>query len=435
MIEKEKYFPRLLTISINAWSETKSTGIFFTSHFGDWHQEKIANIYLRSEDIDNKSCLRYFRIAETDILKSMLSGKSLGIEILHNNLDINKYKSDYRIKNKPVKVIELIKRIRPTSVLFLREIFWAVGFKRKEKLDMFLKDFKPDVIHLFCPGLIYGHRVLHYCQKLTNAKVVLFFGDEIYTYKSFWPLERLYQFILRGWIRKTINIADLNYAATPELSEFYSQIFGKEFKLFYKGAKMIHPVSKDHKLPLKIVYAGNILWDRWKTLALIAKAINEVSDDKQLFKLEIYTNNALSKEMQLALNTAHSEVKKAVPYEEVKSILSDADLVLHVEGFAKKYINITKYSFSTKIVDCIQSGSCVMAVGPNELASINFLKQSEAAIVANNYDEICKNLQKIIADKETLDFLPRLMNIYVKDKFELSIIRENLYKDFIKILD
>jgi len=433
-MNQEKIYPRLLIISVNAWSESKSSGIFFSSHFGAWNKENLSNIYLRDEKIDNKYCSKYFRIAESDIRKSILSKKSLGIEMSHNKESNVTIIKENRIK-KPTKFIEFIKRIRPTSILLLRELFWIIGFRNKDKLKAFLEKIKPEIIHMHCSGLIYPHRVLHYCHKITNAKVVIFCGDEIYSYKNFWPLARLYQFFLRIWIKKTVKISDLNYAATPELCDYYLGIFGKTFNVLYKGALIIPPIKKTHKLPLQLVYTGNILWARWQTLSLVAKAIKQISDGRQLFKLEIYTNNALSKKMLSALNTEYSEVKKAVTYEEVKRILSNADIVIHAEGFSKKYNKITKYSFSTKIVDCVQSGSCIMAVGPRELASICFLEHTNAAIIANSYEDICNRLRMIISDSKVIDELPLRMYYSVKDKFDLNLIREDIYNDIIKILD
>ncbi len=41
-------------------------------------------------------------------------------------------------------------------------------------------------------------------------------------------------------------------------------------------------------------------------------------------------------------------------YDEIKHIMHEADVVLHVESFDEKSIETVKYSFSTKIIDCLQ---------------------------------------------------------------------------------
>lgn len=425
-------FPRLLVLSLNAWSDRNSVGNTISNHFGGWDADKLSNLYLRNDEIDNECCSTYFRISEKEILKSIFTKDSLGVEIQYHKDCVNSKQVKSRLKTSDF--FEFIKRIRPTTILLLREIFWFLGFRGTNKLDDFLKKVQPEVIHIHCPNLIYGHRVLHYCHKVTKAKIVVFFGDEIYTYKNFWPLNSLYQFFLRSWIRKTIKISNLNYAATPELCEYYGNIFNSEFKLLYKGATIELPFSKPHNQPIKIVYAGNLLYDRWRILSLISNAIEKVSTTENLFYMSIYTASVLSNKMDKVLNTTNSRVIGSVPFSEVKKILSEADIVLHVETSKKKFVDLTKYSFSTKIVDCIQCGSCIMAVGPRELASISFLRNSEAAMIANSFEDICSLLSQISKDNTIIDKLASKMYYYAKSTFDIEHIRTSIYSEIIELV-
>ena len=423
-------YPRLLVITVNAWSDKNSAGNTISNHLGGWDKSKLSNLYLRNEEIDNDCCNTYFKIDEKEILTSFFSKKGLGSEVLYTKL----------IKSQPTPKITKVSniknfliRIRPTIILLLREIYWKVGFRKKRKLDDFLEKTAPNVIHVHCSSLIYAHRVLHYCHKFTAAKVVVFFGDENYSYKSYWPLSLFYQFILRYWIRKTIAIASINYAATPELRDYNSRIFGKEFKVLYKGISFTPVSTKTILKPLKIVYAGNLLYGRWQTLSLISKAISEVSKDQNEFELSIYTGTPLSKEMHGNLNTKNSSVFEAVSFIEVEKIMRDADIVLHVESFNKKHIKITKYSFSTKITDCIQSGNCIMGVGPSELASINFLKESKGAIIANSYICLVSQLNNISLNIEIINDYRLNMFEFSRELFDLDLIRNRFFDDILKL--
>jgi hypothetical protein len=419
-------FPNLLVITINAWSDKNSTGNTISNHFGGWDNARTSNIFLRDEEIDNNICSNYFRICESDIINTLFRGKYLGTKI--------KISKDNTIKSmlkkaKESKLKSFFIRIRPTTILLLREIFWKIGFRRKDKLDDFLYKNQPQIIHIHCPNLIYGHRVLHYCYKITKAKVVVFFGDEIYTYKNFWPLNFINQTILRYWIRKTINISDINYAATPELCSYYSKIFDKEFKVLYKGAVIKVPKPKVISKPIELVYAGNLLYGRWEVLALILQAIEKISDKQNHFHLSIFSGTSLSQKMNNSLNTKYSTVSGAKPFHEIEKILQNGEIVLHVESFKKRHIKITKYSFSTKIVDCVQSGSCIMGVGPSSVSSINFLKKSNSAIVSNSFDGICADLKNIVYDDNIIYNCSDKMYNFSKDIFNLHDIRNRLYKD------
>ncbi len=430
---ENKIYPRLLTISVNAWSDKNSTGNTFSNFFGNWDKNKLANLYLRDEEIDNKCCSKYFRITEKDIFKSLIYGIELGSEVTyetnskHTNSKCNKIK-------KNSKFVEYVKRMRPHIILLLRELFWAIGFQKKNKLNSFLKEFDPEIIYMHCYSLFYAHKILNYCHNYTKAKVVIFFGDEVYTYKSVLPLKRIYHFILRYFIRKTLTISEIQYGGSAKLCDYYSNLFGKEFKLLIKGAQPIKIKPKPHNLPLRIVYAGNLLYGRWLTLSLLAKAIEEVSINKNLYSLEIYSNTPLSKKMETGLNTNYSSYMGPASYSDIVKHLNDADIVLHVESFRKKDVSLTKYSFSTKIIDCIQSGSCIVAIGPPELASIDFLKKSGAALTLHTYNEICIKLNSIVTDIEILDDCALRMQNYTKNSFELDSVRTNIFNDFVKML-
>lgn len=424
-------FSNLLVISVNAWSDKNSVGNTISNHFGGWDKSKISNIYLREEEIDNDNCFKYFKISEKDILKTLLKNQELGVEVKNINA---KEPTLITSANQGSNLKSFLVRLRPTSILLLRELFWKIGFIRKNKLNDFLANTNPEVIHMHCPNLLYAHRVLHHCHKNSKAKVVLFFGDEIYSHKNFLPLNFFYQLMLRYWIKKTLQISDLNYAATPELCEYYSKLFGKEFKLLYKGVFIRKPEKKLKSKPLNIVYAGNLLYGRSEVLASLVNIIKEGFSDNE-FQLSIYTGTILTSEMTNKLNTNFSKVFPAISFEKIKQILKDADIVLHVESFRRKYIEITKYSFSTKIVDCIQSGNCIMGIGPEELSSIGFIKKSKAAIVATSIDEIENELQKILQNNDILDVNAEKMFEIAKTTFDLNDIRKCIYSDIQLLID
>lgn len=422
MADNNNNYPNLLIISINAWSDRNSTGNTLSNHFGEWPSENIANVFLRNEEIENSVCHKYFRIYEKDIFSSFFRGKS-SKEIysnpgLNDNLS-NETKSEY--------IYDRIKKIRPYTILLLRELFWWIGFRKLSGLDEFLLDFNPQVIHIHCPHLIYPHRVLYHCQKVTRAKVVLYCVDENYTYKSKNPFGALYQLMLRKHILKTIKHADKNYGITPELCEYYTEISNKNFELLYKGADVTKPSERSVTFPLQIIYAGNLQYDRWKTLALLVNAIKQINDQKVMFYLSIYTTTPLTKEMRKSLNCEFSAIKGSLSFREIEQKLKSSDIVIHAEAFDDNYSKITKYSFSTKIVDCIQSGSCIFGIGPDDLASISFLKKSEGALLATTPEQILKTLNQVAADKEIINEKRNKMYYFAKDAFNKRDIRQKLY--------
>jgi hypothetical protein len=110
-------------------------------------------------------------------------------------------------------------------------------------------------------------------------------------------------------------------------------------------------------------------------------------------------------------------------------ILAKADIVLHAESFAKKEIRKTRLSFSTKIIDCMQSGSCLLAIGPESTASIRFLQGEGIAetIVTDDVSDIEARLLRLIQDENAIPARAAVLNRYAVGQAE-SGAHEEFYR-------
>lgn len=80
--------------------------------------------------------------------------------------------------------------------------------------------------------------------------------------------------------------------------------------------------------------------------------------------LEIYSTATITEELDKKLNIKDSSrLMGSRPYDEITEILREADIVLHVESFEQKSIDKVRYSLSTKVADCLQSGAFVLGIG------------------------------------------------------------------------
>ena len=58
--------------------------------------------------------------------------------------------------------------------------------------------------------------------------------------------------------------------------------------------------------------------------------------------------------------------------------------LLLVESSDRNAVRRTKYSLSTKVAESLRSGACIIAYGPGEIASIEYLHRHKAAYILNN---------------------------------------------------
>lgn len=414
---------KILTISTNAWDDSLCTGNTFSNFLGFCQESEVANIFCRAEIPNNSICKKYYRITEKDIFFSVKNGLKAGgkynLETAESNSNKTSIENNY---------YSYFTNFRPTLFLFLREMMWGLGTWKSDELNQFIDEFQPNIIYMHGHNNFYTHKILKYCHKRSNAKVVLFFGDDMYSYKSKNPFVNIYQFYLRKWLNNSIAYADLLYGGTKEICLEYSKIFNKRFDVLYKGCSFNKDSKQDdNNEQIKFVYTGNLLYGRWKVLAKLANQIATINNSKQYFELCIYTQTPLTAEMNKCLNIKGvSTVYGKILYKEVKTVLRQADIVLHVESFLKNEIKKTRLSFSTKIIDCLQSGSCVMAIGPYNISSINYLISTEACIVVTKMNELNVTINNLKNNRHMIEEYANKMQLFAYANHDIDNVRRNI---------
>ena len=76
----------------------------------------------------------------------------------------------------------------------------------------------------------------------------------------------------------------------------------------------------------------------------------------------------------------------AVASSEIEAIQKDADILVHAEGLDFKSRLQVHQSFSTKIVDYLKNARAVFAIGPEDVASIDYFIGNYSAVTSVNKD-------------------------------------------------
>lgn len=421
---------RILTISLNAWNDMMPTGNTFSNLFSGIPSENISNIYCRNERIANDVCRHYFCVTEADIFRNLFTKERCGRQVepaRQNGVSTAASTAPSRIKNQCKR---LFQKFRPTVLLFIRELIWDTCVWKNKKLCGFVKQFNPDIIYMHAHYNLYMHRVLSYCEKLANAKVAVFFGDDMYSYKSRYPFQLVYQAMLRKRLRKTVAHASVLFGATKQLCDEYEEIFDRHFVALYKSCSLPEAFHKTgYNTPLRFIYAGNMLYGRDQVLLSLRNAIADSNAANSLkCQLEIFSATIIDQKTAERLNDGqHSFLIGVRPYAEVCEVMSKADVVLHVESWEKKQMKKTRLSFSTKIIDCMQSGSALFAIGPDGIASIRYILDSRCAFCATSENEIPNTIQEIVRTPDlVLDYAKR-MRKYAQVYHDVSKVQDGFY--------
>lgn len=228
-------------------------------------------------------------------------------------------------------------------------------------------------------------------------------------------------------------MSDKVYGISQPMCDAYSKEFGCEVSLLHKGCELCAPRTDVNK-PIEIVYAGNLMYGRDDILGKLALSLQSINTSEIKAVLRIYTGTTITDDIDSKLNLGESsQIAGAKPYDDIKKIMKRSDVVLHVESFEPDQMKLVRYSFSTKITDCMQSGSVMMAIGPSGIASIEYSKQIPGSIVVDDLNKLEYELKGIVDNPETLVGRAKMINDYAKTHFEIGMVRSRLQNE-IKLL-
>lgn len=396
---------RILVLSNEVWND-KINGNNVTSNWFEGMEAEFANIYASPDAPLNKCCNRYFQITDKMMLNSILKGKKAGY-----SLPIRDYQSDEiqcGAETEPKKLYKFLKSISGPFLRLVREELWLLGRYNIEGMQQFIEDFQPDVIFSERMASCKMLRLEKLVSKLTDAPMFAFTGDDEYSLRqlSFSPAFWINRVMIRRMLRENVKNYRIYYTLSEEQAAYYEKIFGCKCKLLQKCGsfqKLVgeHVVGK----PIRMIYAGKFYCNRWKMLCDIADVLREINRDEVKIILEIYTKDVPTQEQNKRLNDGRNTfIRGAVNQSELAEKYKQADIAIHVEALDVRNRFATRYSFSTKIIDCIFSGCAVLAYCWEQHSGFTYLKKRNAAVCVSSYDELleavntlCDDTTKIVA--------------------------------------
>jgi len=420
---------KVLVITRNAWDDTNAIGNTLSNFLGGIEDVEFAAVYFRSAMPKNELCENYYRTSEIEIMRKWFKPERIGKHFFLK-AEGQKRQEEAGAKNEK-KLVRVIQKYGLNLAYKLSDYLWYSEKWINDNLKEFIDSFSPDLMITFVKSAPQYYLTIKYLRE--NYKIPLFA----------WIADDEYSSLLKNHAQKEIrnlqyilNEAVVVRGCSEELCRYYNEIFGCEAKPLYKSCDLSVPVKQSVNNPLSIVYAGNMLYGRAEILRRIADAVGKLAERNGInVSFEIYSNTALLPAEVEAYFGSGSIAKYMGrrEYAVIKERLSAADIVLHVESFESEQILITKYSFSTKIIDYLQSGSVLLAVGPGEVASMKYIKRIPGTCVISDLDQLEKELAVLLSDTE--NFYGRASEIrnFAQEHHDAQIVSKELKETFRRI--
>lgn len=397
---------KILLITSEEWNDFIHGNNVLTNWFQGFDAE-FAQIYCSPGLPNNGICSRYFRITDSQMLRSIYSRNKAGsvIPFSPDTMAQDTSKMDMQRQGIYGKMKKLSLLIH-TLVVMLRDAIWALGRYDKAALKAFVDDFNPDVVYcprFATPKLLRLERLVH---TMTNAPFIAFTADDEASYKevNYSPLYWLRRWYCHRALKNTMPIYKEYLMFSKDQAKEYADEYGIKTDTLYKCGTFPESFEpKEVGTPIRLVYAGKLYCNRWKSLAAIGNALREINKDGIKMVFDVYTKDQLTKDQACQLCKENFiYVKGAVPGSELPRIYREADIALHVESFDKKYKYATRVSFSTKIIDLMASSCAILAICWYQHAGYQYLKENDAAFCVDSYDKILPQLLRLAGNPEVI---------------------------------
>lgn len=412
----------ILVITKAAWDDRIASGNTLSNFFEGWEGVNFFCLYSRDAEPNNRVCKDYYSISPISIIKHFYEPSKIGRHF--------SYKFKDKLLSDSVNELKLISRVKHNKSIFefVYHLMYATSLWKNKSFKKFIADCNPDVVFCFgqCDPLTF--KALQYVKQNTKARIVSYFVDDLYRVNT--SFFNIIQKQKNRYLKGIARMSDLCYAISQKMCNEYKNLYSKPFLLLHKGCD-ISLTKTIVNSPVKFVYAGNLFYHRDRTLGALAKAIKRINGGISKAHLDIYSGTPVDNEIRSMLNIdGASTLHNARPFEEIKQIMRESDIVLHVESFDEKQMKLVRLSFSTKITDCMQSGSMMMAIGPVSVASIDYATRVPGCIVVSNLDDLEDTIRKLLDCNTTIIENAMKTNKFAKENVELSQLRHRLRSDF-----
>ena len=383
---------KILVIAVDPWRDDSNGGNVFTNLFSGWENEyEFAQIYFRSQLPNNKICKRYFQLSEKEMIKASITHKSFGRAIRPEELNHFTFEENRDDFKNPI--LSKIKNMHLHIVSTIINVLWLFANWRTKQLNAFIDDFQPDFIFAPLNNSPFILKFDRYVAKRTGKKIISYVSDDHLSYRqySFSPFFWLNRMCVRKAAITTAQYYSLLYTMTDEQLKEYTEILHVPMKILRKGGDFTRYIDTiQEKAPYTIVYGGNLLYGRISTMKSLAVAIKRINHELgKTLELKIFTPTYLSTEDMAVLNDGeNSFVLGRVTQKQLNESYSKASIALHVDSFEKSQRLSTRLSFSTKIVDLLHTGCCVMAICWKESSPYKYLFKEDAAICIDSLASI-----------------------------------------------
>lgn len=386
---------RTLIISHNVFSTAESMGKTLSAYFSGFNPDDLSQFYIHSQVPTSGVCHNYYRITDKEAICSIV-GFKCGTSFTAANIDCGRV--DSRTDSGVSAALYQKARKRTPLIYIVRNLWWKLARWNSRSFRRWVDDFNPDCIFLASGDYAFIYNIARKIAKSRNIPLYVSCMDDYYIFNKNGDtkLGRLQHCLFMKAVRKTIEYASAIFCICEKMSEDYSSLFQKKCITIHTPFSISESIKVDKKV--KISYLGNLGLGRDGQLIAIGQALKKLGLCPNY--VDVYSSESRKEILDGMCEKNGIHFHGAVSAEEVETIMKESMAIIHTESFDDRSRRNVRYSVSTKIADSLASGTCIFAYGPEEIASMSYLKKSKAAICCTASSDLEVKLRELIQNTD-----------------------------------
>lgn len=388
----------ILVISHNVFSDSTAMGKTLLSMLSCVPAENLAQLYFHAEIPTTDRCKNYFRIKDEEVLRSVVTRRIK--PTIYGEKDIRPEVKYPRVDKGFVSKIYQFSRRRTPLIYNARNLIWKLGKWDSAALRNWIDDFKPDLIFFAAGDYAFSYRIACSVSCRLNIPVVMWCCDDFYLSKRYADTigGRYCHRNLMKWVERLSRQTRSVVVISEQMKRDYARLFNQPINVVRISApenRMAKPLAERRG----IVFAGGLGVNRIYPLIELGRQLRTAKLPGYEY-IDVYSNEKNPKVLEQLTEENGIRFHGGAAAAHIPAILGQAKFALHVEAFDNNAKERTRYSLSTKIAEMLRSGACIIACGPSDIASMEYLAENKAALILGAPQEIAEGITALDADPQ-----------------------------------
>lgn len=300
-----------------------------------------------------------------------------------------------------LSAVKISKSIKKSLIFLMIRKYFSYYYNNYSKitlsnsLDIFINSFNPDYLYI----VPYNRRIIDLALKINSLKgipIVTHFMDD---FRKRSPLDLFYPIneqITKHLTKRLVQKSYKCLAICESMAKEYEILFSKKFHYFHNPINIdlfrnhfYQTREKDNTL--KILYSGTIAENNCDTLIMFSEICEQIGKKDKNIIFNIYApvmhNNIFYKKLNKAIfDYEFVNLNESISHDKIIPLMFHYDMLFLPLTFNKKYINVIKISFPTKVAEYMASAIPTLYVIPRGIALHDYISENNFGHLIDKLD-------------------------------------------------